>query len=280
MMNVKIAIVHDDMVQWGGAERMLLAISELFPEAPIYTSVFDKENKLLKKHFAGKKIITSFIQKIPGWRKFYRELFFLYPLAFENFDFSEYDLVISQTTRFAKSVITKPGTKHICYCHTPPRFLWGYSGEKIPKILDPILSLLRIYDVISAKRVNQFLAGSKNAQRRIKKVYHEESEVLYPFVDLERFKGLDIKDGDYYLLISRLNAYKRVDLAVDVFNANGKKLKIIGTGPLYNDLKSKAHSNILFLGNVSEEELLQELAGSKALLVLAEEDFGLTPLEA
>src|SRR5690349_12927575 len=121
---MKIALVHDDLVQWGGAEKVLLAISNIYPEAPIYTSVFDRSNKLIAEKFKDKKIITSFMQKIPGWRSLYRPLLPLYPIAFEQFDFSEYDLVISQTTKFAKAIITKPQTTHICLIHTPPRFLW------------------------------------------------------------------------------------------------------------------------------------------------------------
>src|SRR5438477_463224 len=128
---MRVALVHDDLVQWGGAERVLQALSEIFPEAPIYTSVFDYSNQFIKKSFSSKKIVTSFLQKIPGWKNFYKALLPLYPLAFEQFDFSKYDLVISHTTRFAKSINTKPETKHLCYCHTPPRFLWNFSGEKV-----------------------------------------------------------------------------------------------------------------------------------------------------
>src|SRR5438034_601935 len=131
---MKVAIVHDDLVQWGGAERILLGISEIFPDAPIYTSVIDSDNFLIVSQFKDKKIITSFMQKIPGWKYLYKQLLFLYPIAFEQFDFSEFDLVISQTTRFAKSIITKPETLHICYIHTPPRFLWNFSGEESPFI--------------------------------------------------------------------------------------------------------------------------------------------------
>jgi hypothetical protein len=123
MIKMKVALVHDDLVQWGGAERVLLAISECFPDAPIYTSVFDKSNPMLSQAFGSKKVITSFMQRIPGWKNLYKSLLPLYPIAFEQFNFSDYDVVISQTTRFAKSIITKPNTKHICYLHTPPRFL-------------------------------------------------------------------------------------------------------------------------------------------------------------
>jgi glycosyltransferase involved in cell wall biosynthesis len=280
---MKVALVHDDLVQWGGAERVLLALSEVFPEAPIYTSVFDKNNSLLKENFKGKKIVTSFMQKIPGWRGMYKALLQLYPIAFEQFDFSGYDLVISQTTRFAKSIITKPETTHVCYMHTPPRFLWNFSGEGGNKILEPYFKFLRIYDKVSSHRPDFYLAGSLNARKRIKDVYGLNSEVLQPFVELERFKDIESFDGGYYLIIARLNKYKKVNIAVEAFKKNGEKLKIVGVGPERAGLESRVksqESRIEFLGGVSEEALSYLLAGCKALIVTAEEDFGLTPLEA
>ena len=277
---MKVALVHDDLVQWGGAERVLLGISELFPQAPIYTASFNQGNPILKEQFKDKKIITSFIQNIPGKDLAYRSLLPLYSLAFEQFDFSEFDLVISQTTKFAKAIITKPSTTHICYCHTPPRFLWKFSGEKVSKWLSPYINYLRIYDQIVSNRVDYFLAGSKNCQQRIKTVYKTESEVLYPFIDLARFENLQSFNGGYYLLITRLNKYKNVDLAVKVFNKLGMKLKIVGTGPEFSSLANQANPNIEFLGPIDEELLLNLLCGCQALIVTAEEDFGLASLEA
>lgn len=276
---MRVALVHDDLFQWGGAERVLLAISEIFPDAPIYTSVFDHTNSLLWRNFGTKKVVTSFMQKIPYWRSMYKMLLPLYPIAFEQFDFSQFDLVISHTTRFAKSVITKPETKHICYIHTPPRFLWGFSGEKVPKILEPYLSKLRIYDEVSANRVDVFFAGSKNCQKRVEKIYMKKSVLMQPFVETqaEKYKSYD---GDYYLIIARLNTYKRVDVAVSAFNKLGYKLKIVGKGPELNSLRSKANSNIEFLEFVSEDLLNRLLSGCKALIITGEEDFGLVSLEA
>ncbi len=276
---MKVAIVHDDLVQWGGAERVLLAMSETFPDAPIYTSVFDRSNPLLNNAFGNKKVVTSFIQKIPGWKSFYKAFLPLYPIAFEQFNFDQFDLVISHTTRLAKAIITKPHTKHVCYIHTPPRFLWNLSGEKTPKVLAPFLSYLRVYDQISASRVDYFLAGSKNAQKRIKKIYKRESSVVYPFVDLENFK-CESFEGNYYLIISRLTSYKRVDIAVKTFNELGERLKIVGGGPKLKELVNISKGNIEFLKNVSESALVQLIAGCRALIVTGEEDFGLTPLEA
>lgn len=279
---MKIALVHDDLVQWGGAERMLLALAELFTDAPIYTSVFDRDNLLLSEKFKGKKIVTSFLQKIPGWKWFYRAFLPLYPLAFEQFDFSEFDIVISQTTKFAKCIITKPGTKHICYCHTPPRFLWGFSGEKTSPFISPLLGYLRTYDRLSSKRVDVWLAGSLNAKERINKVYKSDSRIIYPFVDTDRFKNIETFDGGYLLVISRLNDYKKIDLAIKACIRLSLPLKIIGTGPSLGKLRKIAEDSeyIDFLGSLSDELVVRVLAGAKALIFPGTEDFGIVPLEA
>lgn len=279
---MRVAIVHDDLVQWGGAERILLGLCELFPSAPIYTSILDNKNILIQQQFKDKKIITSFLQNIPYSLKMYKILLPFYPLAFEQFDFSEFDLVISHTTRFAKSIITKPQTKHICYCHTPPRFLWHFSGMKNFGVAEILLSKMRLYDQITANRVDSFLAGSKNAGRRIKRCYKADSKVVYPFIDLERFKNTESFDGGYYLVISRLNKYKRVDLAVSACVELGIPLKVVGNGPQLQALqKNCSQSNLVhFLGSVNERDLVTVIAGCKALIIPGIEDFGLTSLEA
>lgn len=276
---MRVALIHDDLVQWGGAERVLEGISEIFPDAPIYTSVFDQNNKELNKRFKSKKIITSFLQKIPGWKSLYKAFLPIYPIAFEQFDFSEFDLVISQTTRFAKSIVTKPQTKHVCYCHTPPRFLWHYSGEINFGIAEMLMSKLRIYDQISARRIDLFLAGSENAKRRIRNVYRQSAKVVYPFIDLERFKSVEGFDGGYFLVISRLNHYKRVDIALKACLQLGLSLKVIGSGPELERLK-EIGGNVEFLGNLDDDMVVHVLSGCRALIVPGVEDFGLTPLEA
>src|SRR3989344_7716008 len=154
---MRVAIVHDDLVQWGWAERILLGLCEIFPDAPIFTSVYDSSNEELFRRFGYKKIVTSFLQKIPAWKSLYKTLLPFYPLAFEQFNFDDFDLVISHTTRFAKSIITKPQTKHICYCHTPPRFLWHFSGFKNFGIFEILMTKLRLYDQVSAARVDHFI---------------------------------------------------------------------------------------------------------------------------
>lgn len=278
---MRVALVHDDLVQWGGAERVLHALTQIFPDAPIYTSVCDLSNKTLKHYFSDKKITTSFMQKIPGWKNMYKALLPLYPIAFEQFEFSDFDLVISHTTRFAKAVLTKPGTFHVSMIHTPPRFLWNFSGETVPEFPSIYFNFLKNFDKVSINRVDKVIACSFNAAKRIKDIYEiTPSAVIQPFVDLERFSSITPFNGDYYLIISRLNHYKRVDIAVTAFNKLGKKLRIVGKGPMMHNLTRQANFNIEFLNNLNEELLNELIAGCKALIVTAEEDFGLTSLEA
>lgn len=258
---MRVALVHDDMFQWGGAERALLGLCEIFPNAPIFTSVYNFRNDILANNFSNKKIITSFLQKIPGWKMMYKALLPFYPLAFEQFNFDEFDLVISNTTRFAKSIITKPRTTHICYCHTPPRFLWHFSGIGSFGLGEILMTKLRIYDQISSSRVDYFIAGSKNAKKRIKKIYKREANVIYPFVDLDRFKNVESFDGGYFVIAGRVNNYKRYDLAIEACIKSGLELKIIS-------------------GGLSDQMVVNILAGCKALIIPGEEDFGLISLEA
>lgn len=279
---MKVALVHDDLVQWGGAERILTGISEIFPDAPIFTSLFDTNNPDLAKNFKGRKITTSFLQKIPGWRVLYKALLPFYPIAFEQFDFSDFDLVVSQSTRFAKSVITKPKTIHICYCHTPPRFLWDPDIKSCP-LLKTYLSFLRHYDKVSISRADQFLAGSKNAKGRIKKIYGLDCPVVYPYIDIDRFKNLESFNGEYFLVIARLNEYKRVDLAIEACAKLNYPLKIIGVGPKLDSLKNlaeKLNARVDFLGGLSDDFVNEILRGAKALIICAKEDFGISSLEA
>ena len=277
---MKIAIVHDDLIQWGGAEKVLAEISNIFPDAPIYTAIADLKNPLINQHFKNKKIITSFLQNLPFLKTLYKPLMPLYPIAFEQFDFSDYDLVISQTTRFAKSIITKPKTTHVCYIHTPPRFLWDLSGEKNGKLLNPLFSYLRTFDKVSSKRVDYWIAGSKNCEERLKKIYNVTSKVLYPFVDTEKLNPEKSFSSDYYLIVSRLNKYKNVDLAVKAFRNNGRKLKIVGVGPEFNNIRKYSSGDIEILGKVSDTLLENLLAGCRGLIITAEEDFGMTAIEA
>lgn len=277
---MRIALVHDDLIQWGGAEKVLTAISEVFPDAPIYTALADFKNPLIEKNFRNKKIVTSFLQKFPLSKRLYKPMMPLYPIAFEQFDFTNFDLVISQTTRFAKSIITKPGTTHVCYIHTPPRFLWNFNEDKNPYLKNPLFNWLRRFDLVSSERVDVWFSGSENCQLRVKEIYGKDSKVLYPFVDTEKLNPQKSFSGDYYLIISRLNKYKKANIAIDAFKNNGRKLKIVGIGPELNNIRNSASVNIEVLGKVTDELLESLLSGCKGLIITAEEDFGMTSIEA
>ncbi len=297
---MKVAIVYDRINKWGGAERVLLALHKIFPDAPLYTSVYDEKKTPWAKVFPEVK--TSFLQKFPFAKSNHEFLAPLMPLAFESFDFSEYDLVISVTSEAAKGIITKPATLHVCYCLTPTRYLWSgyneYFKNPILKFVSaPIVAYLRAWDKIAAQRPDEIIAISTEVKERIKKYYNRESEVVFPPDDLASHRKnrllrvsrstygktsrqflLDAKP--YYLVVSRLVPYKRVDLAVDVFNKLGKKLVIVGIGSEESKLKSKSKKNIKFVGEANDKQLAEYYQGAKALIMPQEEDFGIVSVEA
>lgn len=283
---MKLALVHDHLNQFGGAERVLLNMCSLWPESKIYTLLYDDTQ--LGKWFADKKIEESFISKLPGSRGRFKWYLPLMPAAVEQFNFSQYDVVLSSVSGLAKGVIVNPEALHICYCHTPTRYLWSdthtYTEELhqpwlVKKILPPLLTYLRMWDYMAAQRVDVFLANSQFVARRIKKYYHREARVIYPPVDTSQIKISDETD-DYFLMVSRLRPYKRVDIAVKAFNKLGLKLKIIGTGEEEVHLKKMAKSNIEFLGALPDAERNRYYSRAKAFLYPQEEDFGITAVEA
>lgn len=287
---MKIAFVHEYLNQFGGAERMLQVLCALYPEAPIYTLIYDRN--ATGRVFDDKVIHTSFLQKMPLAKKHHRAFPLLMPLAMEQFDFSEYDTVISISASFAKGVLTKPGTRHICYCLTPPRFLWddsqkfveefGYS-RLVKKFLAPFITYLRMWDQEASRRVDDFWAISNFIKERIDKYYRRPSTVIYPPVNVGKFHVSDSPAGgrgDYFFMAGRLVSYKRFDLAIRVFNRLGLPLRIVGIGPEFNKLKKMAGKNIQFLDLVSDEQLAGLYAGSRALIFPQEEDFGIVPLES
>lgn len=281
MKKLKVALVHDDLVQWGGAERVLAGISKILPDAFVYTSVFDSRNRNIISNIDPKRIRVSFMQKIPFWRHFYRAMVFLYPLAFESFDFREYDLVISQTTRFAKNIVTGEDTLHICYCHTPPRFLWGFSNHKLtPGWMLPFASIGRLIDQSSALRVDKWLAGSKNCQKRLQKIYKVDSKVLYPFVEDKFFKTRKIEDKGYLLVVARLIGYKKVDEVIRACMRLKIGLTVVGSGPMKGELVGMSNKKITFIEGVDDKKLIELIANCKAVVIPAEEDFGLVSIEA
>ncbi len=282
---MKTAIVYDRVNKFGGAERVLLTLHEMFPDAPLYTSVYDEENASWAKVFP--KIYTSFLQKIPFAKNNHELLGWLMPLVFEQFDFGGYDLVISVTSEAAKGIITRPGTTHICYCLTPTRYLWsGYEEYFKNPILfffsKPIIKYLRIWDKIAAKRPDKMITISTEVQKRIMKYYKRDSEIIYPPVSdfLVNKNDATTIVKNYYLIVSRLVPYKKVDLAIRVFNENKKELYIVGTGSENSKLKSISKSNIKFLGNISDSELIGYYLNAKALIIPQLEDFGIVAVEA
>lgn len=285
---IRIALVHDYLVQYGGAERVLESFCELFPEAPIFTIAYDK--KLMHGHFEGKDIRTSFLQKIPFARSRHRVFPVLMPMAIEQFDFSEYDLVLSDSSSFAKGIITGPETLHICYMHTPMRFAWDdcqkytqdfYFPRFIKKLVPFFMNYIRLWDRSSAERPDKIIANSKFISRRIKKYYKRDAIVINPPVNVNNFYVSE-KQDDYFLLVGRLMIYKRFDIVIEAFKQLGLKLKIIGRGPDAERLKKKAEGceNIEFLGRLSDKQLFDYYSRCQAFIFPQEEDFGITAIEA
>lgn len=282
---MKIALVHDYLVQDGGAEKVLEVLQETWPEAPTFVLFFD-EKKM--PGFVGKDIRTSFLQRFPFATRKYQWYISLMPTATEHYDLREFDVVISSTSAFAKGIITRPDAIHICYCHTPTRYLWtdtqSYIRElRVPAfvkaMLPPVLSRLRTWDQLAAQRVDYFVANSQTVADRIKKFYRRDSEVIFPPVETNHFH-ISPKPKTYFLTGGRLVAYKRFDLVIDACNKTGVPLKIFGNGPVEKALRKIAKSNVEFLGRVSEKEQRELYANAKAFIHPQEEDFGITPVEA
>jgi glycosyltransferase involved in cell wall biosynthesis len=281
---MRVAIVHDYLNQYGGAERVLEALHELYPTAPIYTSIYDPA--VLPAIYRTWDIRTSWMQRLPGWRRYFRTYFPLYPTAFESFDLSGYDLILSSSSAFAKGVIPAPGARHICYCHTPMRFAWrtdayiereGIGG--LQRLVLPILlTYVRLWDVATTPRVDAFIANSRAVAGRIRRYYGREAAIIPPPVDLPPYQPEP--PGDFYLAGGRLVPYKRLDLAVRAFSALGLPLKIFGEGRDRAALEAIAGPNIEFLGRVSEDQRRALFARCRAFIFPGEEDFGITPLEA
>ena len=285
---MKTALVHDYLAQAGGAERVAAAFHTLFPDAPLYTSVYDPAATL--STFAAMDIRTSFLQRWPfSSRRFHKLALPYYPAAFERFNFAGYDLVLSSSSSFAKGVITLPETCHICYCHTPSRFVWrqqeylaqSRSGRAAASLISAVVSNMRAWDVESAQRVDYFVANSYNVARRIRKFYRRDvAAVIYPPVETAKFHPVGASEvGAHFLVVSRLISYKRIDLAVEACTRLNLPLRVVGIGPDLPHLKRVAGPTVQFLGRLSDEQVAQELARCKALIFPGEEDFGITPVE-
>lgn len=285
---MRIALVHDYLVQYGGAERVLEALCEIWPHAPIYTLVHNP--KSVHGRFDQKTIRTSFLQKIPFAKKYHRIFPPLMMMGIEQFNFDYYDIVLSDSSSFAKNVVTGPGTLHISYCHTPMRYGWDdcqyYTQEfsfprMIKRVVPLLMNYIRMWDFYSTAGVDSFVANSKFVSTRIKKYYGRDSHVINPPVDVENFKiASKEKIGNYFLLVGRMMKYKRMDLAIRAFNKMKLPLKIVGRGMEYSNLKKIAGPTIEFLGRVSDEELSRLYSEAQAFLFPQEEDFGIVAIEA
>ncbi len=282
---MKIALVHDYLKQDGGAEKVLSVLQEIWPEAPTFTLFFDPDRL---PQFKGKDVRTSFLQRAPLIQSRFQWYLTLMPTATEHYDLSEFDVVVSSTSAFAKGVITQPGALHVCYCHTPTRFLWtdtlSYVEElRIPRLvkslLPPFLSMLRVWDKQAADRVDAFVANSRTVKGRIEKYYGRDSVIIHPPVDTHRFAVSD-KPKNYFLTGGRLVAYKRFDLVIEACNRTGFPLKIFGTGPMMKDLRKMARGNVEFLGRVPDDRLPELYANARAFIHPHEEDFGITAVES
>lgn len=285
---MRIALVHDYLVQYGGAERVLEALCEIWPNAPIYTLLHNP--KAVHGKFDQKTIRTSFLQKIPFAKKHHRIFPPLMMMGIEQFNFNYYDIVISDSSSFAKNIVTGPGTLHISYCHTPMRYGWDdcqyYTQEfsfprAVKRFVPLLMNYIRMWDFYSTAGVDSFIANSKFVSTRIKKYYGRDSFVINPPVEVENFKIVPKeKIGGYFLLVGRMMKYKRMDLAIEAFNELKLPLKIAGRGMEHSALKKIAGPTIEFLGRVSDKELEKLYSEAQAFLFPQEEDFGIVAIEA
>ncbi len=286
---MKIALIHDFLTQWGGGEYVLKVFSQVYPDAPIYVINYDP--KITNEFLPGKKIIPSFLQNYPGMPKAFKYYLALMPKAIESFDLSQYDLVLSDSSAYAKGAITHPPTKHVCYLHTPTRYLWSdrdsyVASAPIPlpligqPVVKTIIKYLQCWDLKAAKRPDYLIANSEYIAQRTEKYYHRTPDiVLWPPVDCDRFHTTEEKE-DYFFSFGRHEPYKRTDLAIKAANQLGVKLKIAGGGTQLPKLKSMAGPTIEFLGRIPDEDVPSLYANARAYIFPAIEDAGITPLES
>lgn len=284
LTKLRVAIVHYWFVGRAGGEKVVESLAEVFPQADLFALVANRD--VLAPVLKGKNLQTSFLQQVPGARKFHRHFLFLQALALEQFDLSAYDLVISSESGPAKGVITSSKTCHICYCHSPMRYIWDMyptyrrgMNSVVGTIFSFAAHYMRVWDCMSAKRVDYFVANSQFIASRIRKCYGCDSTVIHPPVE-SALQHTRTTPGDYYLCAGRLVDYKRFDLAVHACNELRRPLKVIGEGPQYKKLREIAGPTVELLGRVGDNELHEQLAGCRALLFPGEEDFGIVPVEA
>ena len=281
LRRLRVALVHEWLISWGGSESVLLSLARLFPDAPIFTAIWAPDERV-REAFGKREIRPSPLQMIPGVRKLYRETLPLMPWAFGRMDVSDFDLVISSSHAFAKSIRVSPGAIHLCYCHTPPRYLWdlyeSYNSGFLGAMRGPILSRLRLKDAEAARHIHTFVANSSYVADRISRSYGRESTVIYPPVDIDHFS---LAEGarTHYLAGGRMVRYKRFDKAIEVANRAGLPLVVFGDGPDMVRLKRLAGPTVNVLGLVSSERLADLIRQSHAFLFPGVEDFGILPVE-
>ncbi|MEX2144778.1 MAG: glycosyltransferase [Candidatus Spechtbacterales bacterium] len=294
---LKVALMHDYMTQFGGAERVLSVLHGIFPSAPIYTLFYDEA--VTQAYFAGADIRPSFLQKAPNFlRKRFKYLSLLAIPAVENFDFTGYDLVVSSCAFFAKGIITDPNTIHICYCHTPTKYLWEFhdKGNEKPQVKSFFERLVahafRIWDFQAVSRVDYFIANSKHTKRRIKKYYKEDSFIIYPAVAKEIIDNgtkadiiykksvMDSLPDNFYLIVSQLQDYKNIGVAVEAFSRMEYPLVVVGDGPEREKLEKIASKNIIFLGRQPDNVVQECYQKCRAYIYPGKEDFGISAVEA
>ena len=285
MPEIRVALVHYWFVSDRGGEKVVRSLLEMFPQADVFTHVIDRPvfSDLAARH----RVLETFVGRLPGARRAYQKLLPLMPLALEQLDLREYDLVISSESGPAKGVLTSPGTLHICYCHSPMRYLWDMyhdyreaAGRFTRLLMVPLTHYLRLWDRASADRVDHFIANSNFIRARINKCYRRDATVVHPPVDVDRFECVQQKD-DYFLLLGQLTRYKRPDIAIEAFRDRpSMRLVVAGQGELDDELRRDAPSNVEFLGRVDDSRVKELLQSARALIFPGVEDFGIVPVEA
>lgn len=281
---MRIAVVHDYFTQMGGAEQVTSQIFNIFPQADLFAAVALRE--CMPERVRNTPVRTSWMQRLPWMKRHYRQYFLLYPLGVESLDLSAYDLVISSSSGYGKGVRASRDAVHVCYCHTPMRWAWNFDQyserESIGRVkragLSILVSALRRWDLSASREPDHFIANSKTVAARILKAYGRHAEVIHPPIDVQRFAPSP-EQSDYYLVLSRLVSYKRIDLAIAACNAAGRRLLVVGDGPDRARLQKMAGSSIVFAGRLPDRDVEYHVARCRALLFPGEEDFGMAPLE-
>lgn len=285
---MRVVFIHDWVITLAGAERCLEVFHELWPEAPLYTLVY-QEGSVRRLGFKPGQVHASFLQRFPRAQKWYRKYLPFYPLAIEQFDLSGYDVILSSSHAAAKGVLVRSDQLHICYCHTPVRYAWDLTHRYLKEnglerglksfIARSILHYIRLWDTLTANRVDHFIANSRYTAQRIWRAYRREAAVIHPPVDVERFRVNEKKEG-FFLFVSRLVPYKKADLVVAAFTKLGMPLAVVGDGPQFEECRRLAGKNVEFLGYQDDAIIADLMSRARALVFAAEEDFGIVPVEA